>query len=491
MAIWILLLLPGCRPGEGVFDFGPDPFDDDDDHDDRDDTDDPRDTDDPDDTGDACGETDCGFEGTRSLSDADAKVYSSMSNQDAGRLVEIADLDGDGANDLVVPTMYADGYSGGAYIVPGPIEGTTTLQEGYHISASRSISSAGRSMGVGDVDGDGVNDLAIGAPDGTAKEWILFGPITGDVALTDADVVFSGDTESEVGHGSDLADVNGDGVEDAVIGAYEDATGGYQAGTVFVEYGPLLAGSYDLHVDYDARLIGEYVSAYAGRYVRAGQDLDGDGVGDILAAAPYASASGPYSGTAYVVYGGVTGDLSLADADGMLFGEAPSDYAGEELTMGDVDGDGLADVVVAAYGTMERNAGAAYVVYGPASGTRGLAEADIVLRGDDTNQLFGLGLAVADVNGDGAGELLVGGIGDSTEARSAGAAWLFFGPLSGTLGPSDAAAVFTGETRGGEAGESVAFGDLDLDGDLDVIVGAPAESTGGPQAGAVYVLSAD
>ena len=430
----------------------------------------------------------CGFGGTLPLADAGGKVYAGAPNYDAGRLVEVADMDGDGVDDIVIATMYANSYSGGAYVVPGPVAGSSTLAAaGWFVEGTRSTYAAGRSMGVGDVDGDGVNDLAVGAPDGTDKEWIVLGPIDADSDLTDAEITFVGVANTEAGHGSDIADVNGDGIDDAVIGAYEDTAGGYASGTVYIEYGPLSAGTYTLRTDADARLIGDAVSAYAGRYVRAGGDLDGDGIGDILATAPYASTSGPYSGTAYIVYGGVTGDLDLSLADGRLYGESPNDYAGEELAMGDVDGDGLADVIVGSYDTAGRNAGAAYVVFGPAAGDADLGTADIILRGDDPSQYVGLGLATADLDDDGLGELLVGGIGDSTGARGAGAAWLFFGPLAGTLTLADAAAVFTGESADDQVGEAVAFGDVNGDGALEILLGAPAEGSGGAAAGAVYV----
>jgi hypothetical protein len=431
----------------------------------------------------------CYFSGDHDESSADAKAYSSLPNYDAGERVDVGDVDGDGYQDVVIATMYADAYAGGAYVLPGPLSGTRTLDAaGYKISGTSATTSAGRSVGIGDVNGDGVDDVAIGAPDTTCKEWVLFGPITADVQLMDADVIRVGTYDTEVGHGSDIADVDGDGIGDLVVGAYEDDQGGRDAGAVFVEYGPVDAGTEDLLDAADLQIVGEAAGAYAGRYIRAGGDVDGDGLDDILAAAPYASGGAPSSGVAYLIPGGLTGDLDLASASGKYLGEAAGDYAGEGLALGDFDGDGLADVILGSYNsTAGYYAGAAYVVLGPAAGTVDLSAADFIIRGDTASQQVGLGLAVSDVDGDGAGELLVGGMGDATNGVSAGASWLFFGPPVGSLTLADADATFYGESAGDELGQSVAIGDLDGDGLGDLVFGAPGEATGGSAGGAAYV----
>lgn len=434
----------------------------------------------------------CDFDGEMSLADADSFVYSSTAAYDAARLIITGDANNDGVDDALVAVNYADGYKGGAYLVYGPFAASSAMQDvGYALKPGGTDNYAGRSIGLADVDGDGVLDVAVGAPDGTEKEWIVFGPITGDVSLDDADITYSGPYGSETGHGGVLADVNGDGVGDAVIGAYEDTLGGSASGTTFIQYGPLSAGDFNIRTSYDAAIIGDSPGAYAGRYVRAGGDVDGDGMGDILASAPYSSAAAPYAGAVYLVAGGVSGDVDLGtDAEAIFLGKTPSDYAGEELDLGDTNNDGYADVVVGSYNNGAGSYfGAAYLTLGPCTGTIDLDSTDVVIEGTSASQQFGLGLGIGDTDGDGSGELLVGAIGDSGGTRTAGAAYLYFGPLAPGLTPSDADAVFYGNSANETAGEGIAFGDMDGNGQLDLLIGAPAESTGGASAGAFYVVN--
>ena len=433
-------------------------------------------------------DTACGFEGEYLLSAADAKLYSSNPSFDAGRLVDVGDVDGDGRGDLVVATLYAGATSGGGYLVYGAPSGISDLDSaGHRIIGSTTTYGAGRSVGLGDTDGDGLDDIIFGAPYGVSNSaWVLLGPLTADVDLAAEGVQLYGERNTYCAHGTDLSDVNADGIADAVIGAYYTDNG---AGTVYVSYGPVTA-DVDLINDADATLEAPGPNYYTGRVIRAGEDLNGDGIGDILAPAPYANVGGTYSGTVFVVYGPVSGTWNLSSADGELVGEGPNGYAGAALGMGDINGDGLGDAVVGAYGmsSVSSNEGAAYVVFGPASGTWDLGAADVVVRGDRSSLYLGTGVAAGPVNTDDPAELLVGGTEAGGGAGGTGGAYLFYGPLTGSYTSADGEAWAVGEATGDQAGQGVAIGDLDGDGWGELIIGAPAERTGGSGAGAAYVL---
>ena len=419
----------------------------------------------------------CSFSGDYDLGKAGADIESDLTRYDAGRLVETADATGDGVEDLLVATLSGDGGWGGGYLLPGPVLGAGTFEDlAFRFSSNSVTSGAGRSMAMGDIDDDGISDVAFGAAYTSSSngEYIVLGPVTADVALSDADVKLTVDEYIYCGHGSDLADVDGDGIDDAVIGAYGDDASGYDSGTVFLTYGPVTA-DVDLRADADVTIAGEDEYDSAGRQLRAGRDVDGDGIGDFVVSAIFDSTGGPSAGAVFVVYG--PGDIdSLADADGKLVGSIAGGVVGSALAMGDIDGDGLADVAT----SQATGAGTVYVAPGPASGVVDLAAGDLVIEGDTTDQMLGAGLAAGDVDGDGDDDLLIGAPGESSVASDAGAAFLVLSPASGTWAIGDVAeASFYDPEAGDGAGQGVALGDLDDDGSEDVVIGAPTKGAGG------------
>ncbi len=431
------------------------------------------------------------FSGSYDLASTGFAAYSTVSSFDAGRVVDGGDADGDGAGDVLVATLYANSFHGGAFLVRGPVSADAPFEDvAVFLSGNGSTAyGSGRSASLGDVNGDGIDDVAIGAPwGGVPSVWVALGPVTADRDVDGFEVWLQGSPGTYFGHGSDLGDITGDGVADLVIGAYFESSGGYTSGTVYVFYGPMSAGEFDLPGgDADAVIAGVNDGAYTGRVMRSGEDLDGDGIGDFLAPAIYDSTSGYSTGTVYAVYGPASALSSLSDAAGTFFGEASGDLLGGSVAMGDVDGDGLADAILGSYGH-GGSAGAAYVVLGPASGTLDVGSADIVIRGDAGGDCFATALSAADTDRDGAVELLVGASGYG----STGGGFLFRGPLTaGTYAASDADADFAAPSQAASAGTGAALADVTGDGWPDAVLGDPNYRNGTIIGGAILVQPPD
>ena len=436
-------------------------------------------------------DTPCGFSGSFDLASADAAVYSDQNSFAAGYHLATGDFDGDGDVDLVVATPYAESYDGGAYVLAGTLSGTDTFDAtGVRIEGDAATTGAGIGLDVADVDGDGVDDVVLGAPWGTSPgAYLLLGPFTADGDLGEAHMAVKGNGSSSTGYGAGLGDLNADGFTDLLVGdPSADQGGGDQSGAAYLHLGPLSSGE-TRHSGDDAAAIlsGESDFGWAGTVIRADGDTDGDGLVDALLSAVLESTAGAQAGAVYLVQGPITAGLDLASADGIFRGEKASAYAGYALGMADLDGDGLDDVLVGAR-NQDSQMGAAYVVYGPATGSQGLGSSNITLYGSTSGMYFGSALAAGDADSDGALELLVGAQGATFSGVAGGGAYIFYSLGSGSYTEADAEASFSGEALGATAGHSVALTDLDGDGWAEVIVGAPFESSGAGNGGAVYVM---
>lgn len=433
------------------------------------------------------------------LATADARYTGEASGDHAGLSVAGAgDVNGDGWPDLVMGAAYnRDGgaNAGAAYLVLGsntPAGGSLGLMVEFEGESSQDA--AGTSVaGAGDVNGDGFADLIVGAPsnrdsgvEAGAAYLVLGSTSLSSTAL--GGLQLSGEAEGDDAGVSvaGVGDVDGDGYDDVLVGAQ------YAGGDVGVAYlilGSESPGALDLS-SADARFSGETAGDWAGRSVAGAGDVDGDGLSDMLVGAYGADDAG-----SACLFLGATApqSSSMSSADACFPGDA-GDSAGFSVAgAGDVNADGYADVLVGAYGNGDggASAGAAFVVLGSGTPTsRALASADGAYTGQ-AGEHAGYSVAGAgDVDGDGFDDVLIGAEHNSSVGSNAGAAYLVLGSgslLSASL--ADVGAQFTGEAAGDSAGFSVAgAGDIDGDGYADILVGAHGN---GGATGAAYLILGD
>jgi len=418
------------------------------------------------------------------------------------------DTDGDGLADFLVGANHNStrkAYGGAAYLWRGaaPV-GTVGLATADAIFYGEGGGDeAGQALAPGgDLDGDGYDDLMIAAPkadqggsSNTGTVYLELAPFSGIYDLESADAVLIGELAGDVAGRSvqPAGDWDGDGVNDVAIGAAGDDTSGAWAGKAYVVLGPV-AGTYAL-TDAAAEFTGEATYDYAGRWMAGGADLDGDGTPDLAIGAYGADDAGASSGAAYVIYGPVTGTNSLSDADVTLTGEAAGDQAGRAVaTVDDSDGDGLPELLIGAWASdrsARNNPGSAYLFKSLPTGSASVSTADLILTGANKADNFGIGVdGAGDVDGDGQDDLLVGARAVDGGATDAGGAYVFLAPFgSGTLSAAAADISLYSDKAGANAGWAVAgAGDVNGDGADDVLIGAYLDDTTGTDAGEAWLI---
>jgi hypothetical protein len=457
------------------------------------------------------GAGDCRLEGVYSVPDGALLVYGETNNDEVGGVIAGGDADGDGCLDLLLGAPAA-GYEGKVYVFPGcgSVGERSVSESAAVISGLGNNDELGAALVSADLDGDEVGELVVGVPrldgakvDEVGGAWIFAGPVSGELAASDGDVAIGDDAGTDgqrLGAALALADFDGDGLADLAVAAPEADPYGTRTdgGAIYLFLDPAAGGDLDA-ADADFSLVGDDNNDQLGEAL-AVMDLDGDGLPDLAASAPYDSDNVNDAGAVYVfLVDELTGAHNSSQAELVVRGVERNHEIGAALAAGDLDGDGADELVIGAplWDDPETDAGAVYVVSGVSSGDYTLDDEGVVvatIAGEEASELAGSALAAGDLDGDGCADLLVGGYGSTgdTNYSNSGRAGLFYGPLSGALTLSDAPLLVQADENYERAGAGVALpGDLGGDGVPDMVVGAPRRDDGGSNAGAVSVFEGE
>ncbi len=474
-------------------------------------------------------------------------IIQGQGNDNLGYSVKNAgDLNGDGIADLVIGAPLSDPNNAGkTYIVFGNKNGfdqTIDLSsldgtKGFVINGGEAGDQSGRSVSnIGDINGDGIDDLAIGAPfsgingDNSGAAYVIFGSkdpqnFAAPIELSNLDptqgfTIKGGESGDNAGWAvSSAGDFNGDGIKDLLIGATNPGDNGSgvpgESYIIFGKkdgFGSILDPSNSLELSNlqanDGLTITSNDPNNLGYSVSDAGDINGDGFDDLIVGAPYADPNGnSNAGQTYVIYGhncdcDTINVSELDGTEGFTINGQGADQSGFFVSKaGDINGDGIADLIIGARDGAPNGqdfAGKSYVVFGNKNGLGSSINLSD-LNGSNGFTINGIAAsdnsgwavsAVGDINGDGIDDIIIGA---PNANNSAGQSYVIYGNKAGFSSNFDLSSlngdngfIINGLAVGDNFGHSVSgAGDVNSDGINDLIIGAPFANSG---AGASYVV---
>ncbi len=385
------------------------------------------------------------------------------------------DVNGDGYSDILVGAPSYNGNTGRAALYLGSALGIASTPV-WNVAGQYHGDRFGASVATaGDFNGDGFDDWVVGAPGGD-KAYLYLGGAEG---LSSLSAKICSDQAGGDSFGTSVrtaGDVNGDGLADLIVGA-PNYSGGYShVGRAYLYLGR--------HTDFgqgaDWYVTGQQEEACLGFSASTAGDVNGDGYSDVIIGVYGYVENGEVRGKVGI-YAGGSGGLATAPAATVVGSEANSRFGLAVSTAGDVNGDGYADVVVGALGHSngQTEEGAAYVYTGSAGWIT--ASPWIIIESNNTYGWLGRSVGTGgDVDGDGFGDILVGlpGFhGSEDEGEHFGGAAIY----RGSAGPPATVCEWSSVGEGVDAyrGRSIASaGDVNGDGYDDFIVGEEAYTNG-------------